>query len=85
MGTTLTKGLVVRSINEPDERREPPGTRVDVIKLGDQTMAHDVFQPGWRWSTNIKPVVKTDSCQVAHSAHKKLRQESRPRLERVQM
>ncbi len=24
------------------------------------------FQPGWRWSECIKPVVGTDSCQVEH-------------------
>ena len=25
-----------------------------------------VFQPGWRWSECIKPVVGTDSCQATH-------------------
>jgi len=24
------------------------------------------FEPGWRWSECVKPVVKTDQCQVAH-------------------
>ena len=24
------------------------------------------FQPGWRWSECIKPVVKTDTCQLSH-------------------
>ena len=24
------------------------------------------LQPGWRWSECIKPVVKTDACQVSH-------------------
>ena len=24
------------------------------------------FQPGWRWSECIKPVAKTDTCQVEH-------------------
>lgn len=24
------------------------------------------FEPGWRWSECIKPVVGTDSCQVSH-------------------
>ena len=23
-------------------------------------------QPGWKWSEHIKPLVGTDSCQVAH-------------------
>jgi quercetin dioxygenase-like cupin family protein len=24
------------------------------------------FEPGWRWSECVKPVVKTDHCQVSH-------------------
>jgi hypothetical protein len=27
------------------------------------------FRPGWRWSTDVKPVVGTDSCQLAHSSY----------------
>jgi hypothetical protein len=29
-------------------------------------VARSTFQPGWRWSECIKPVVGTDSCQVHH-------------------
>ena len=24
------------------------------------------MEPGWKWSECVKPVVKTDSCQVSH-------------------
>ena len=24
------------------------------------------FEPGWRWSENVKPLASTDSCQVEH-------------------
>ena len=41
-------------------------TRVEVVRLGSQTAARFTFQPGWRWSEAIKPVVGTDSCQVRH-------------------
>ncbi len=26
----------------------------------------DVYQPGWRWSTDVKPIVGTSSCQFRH-------------------
>ena len=29
-------------------------------------MARVTFQPGWRWSQHIKPVVGTESCQTDH-------------------
>lgn len=33
------------------------------------TVAHVVAKPGWRWSTHVKPMVKTDSCQEAHTGY----------------
>ena len=24
------------------------------------------FQPGWKWSERVKPIVGTDSCEVSH-------------------
>jgi hypothetical protein len=25
-----------------------------------------VFEPGWRWSNDIKPIAKTNSCEAPH-------------------
>jgi hypothetical protein len=36
------------------------------VRLPGATVARSTFQPGWRWSECIKPVVGTDSCQVHH-------------------
>ncbi|HSV39548.1 MAG TPA: cupin domain-containing protein [Nocardioidaceae bacterium] len=55
-----------RSFDEADERRTPDKTNVDVVKFPGATVARITFQPGWRWSDCIKPVVGGDSCQVLH-------------------
>jgi hypothetical protein len=55
-----------KSFDEPDERRTPDKTRVDVVKLPGASVARITFQPGWRWSECIRPVVGGDSCQVRH-------------------
>lgn len=55
-----------KSHNEPDEVRAPPKTRVEVVRLGGFTLGRLNMEPGWRWSECVKPVVKTDSCQVSH-------------------
>jgi len=55
-----------KSHNSPDEVRTPPKTRVEVVRLGDHTLARFNFEPGWRWSECVKPVVKTDTCQLSH-------------------
>src|SRR5215510_11937166 len=56
----------VKSHDKPDELRAPDKTRVEVVRLDGFTLGRFIFQPGWRWSECIKPVVKTDSCQNSH-------------------
>jgi hypothetical protein len=41
-------------------------TKVDVVRMGGTTAARFAFEPGWKWSECIKPVVGTESCQVRH-------------------
>jgi quercetin dioxygenase-like cupin family protein len=62
---SVTK-LVGKSHNSPDETRTPAKTKVEVVNLGEYTIGRFNFEPGWRWSECIKPVVGTDSCQVSH-------------------
>ena len=58
--------LQVKSHSSPDEARTPDKTRVEVVHLEGFTIGRFNFQPGWRWSECIKPVVKTDHCQASH-------------------
>jgi mannose-6-phosphate isomerase-like protein (cupin superfamily) len=58
--------IAARSFDQPDEVRTPDRTRIEVVRLGSQSAARITFQPGWRWSTSIKPVVGTESCQARH-------------------
>lgn len=55
-----------KSHNSPDEVRTPNKTRVEVVRLPGYTLGRLSFEPGWKWSECIKPVVGTDSCQVSH-------------------
>lgn len=50
----------------PDEVRTPDKTRVEVVRLEGFTLGRFNFEPGWRWSECVKPVVKTDLCQLSH-------------------
>jgi hypothetical protein len=61
--------LEVRSHSEPDELRTPSKTRVELVKLQGYTIGRFNFEPGWRWSECIKPVVKTEYCQLSHVGH----------------
>jgi quercetin dioxygenase-like cupin family protein len=58
--------LEAKSHGSPDEVRSPPKTRVEVVRLEGFTLGRFNFEPGWRWSECVKPVVKTDTCQASH-------------------
>jgi hypothetical protein len=59
-------GIQTKSMDKPDESRTPDKTTVDVVTLGDATVARLTCQPGWKWSECIRPVVGTESCQTPH-------------------
>ena len=53
----------------PDETRELEHGRIDIVHPAGSTAAHVTFEPSWRWATDIKPLVGTDSCQAHHVGH----------------
>ncbi len=55
-----------KSFTKPDEVREFPLGRLELINMGGATIGRAVFQPGWRWSESVKPIAQTESCQAAH-------------------
>ena len=56
------------SIDAPQEVRPfKAHGHVDVVTLGDFTMGRGVFEPGWRWSEDVKPIAGTESCQNRHT------------------
>ena len=59
-------GLEGRDFSSPDETRTPDKTKIELVNLAGGQIGRYTFQPGWRWSECIKPVVHTDSCQVEH-------------------
>ena len=55
-----------KNFKNPDEVRTFSNGKVEVVKVGDATIGRATFEPGWRWSTCVKPVAKTNSCEAAH-------------------
>ena len=57
----------VKNFDAPDETRPFEGKgKADVVNLGDRAIGRAVFEPGWKWSNNVKPIAQTDSCQAHH-------------------
>jgi class 3 adenylate cyclase len=55
-----------RRFSEPDEVRTMPNGTVDVVSLDDRIIGRMTYQPGWRWSVDVKPIAGTQSCQFHH-------------------
>ena len=50
----------------PDEVREFPLGRLELVTIGGATVGRAIFEPGWRWSTSVQPIAKTRSCEAPH-------------------
>jgi hypothetical protein len=58
-----------KAFDPADETRTFDHGKVDVIAVGGFTFGKYLFEPGWRWSTSVKPIAKTDSCQAHHAGY----------------
>ena len=58
--------MSVRRFDAPDETREFENGSFELLSIGGMTIGRARYEPGWRWSESVKPIAKTDSCQVHH-------------------
>jgi hypothetical protein len=57
----------VKSLERPDETRPFEGNgHLDVVRVAGHEIGRGVFEPGWKWSKNVKPIAGTESCQFPH-------------------
>lgn len=61
--------LAVKNVETPDERRPMDNGLLEMVNLPGASIVRATFQPGWKWSTDIGPVVGTRSCQIAHTGY----------------
>jgi mannose-6-phosphate isomerase-like protein (cupin superfamily) len=62
-------GIQKKNFDSPDETRKFENGKLDIANLGDTTIGRGVLHPGWKWSTSVKPIVKTNSCQQHHTMY----------------
>jgi class 3 adenylate cyclase len=55
-----------RRFEDSDDVRITPRGRAELVELDDRVIARTIWQPGWRWSTDLKPIAGTQSCQFHH-------------------
>jgi hypothetical protein len=71
LSLTIKEGLTMaqmqkKTFSQPDELRSFEKGKVELVTLGGVTFGRATFQPGWKWSIALKPLVNTKSCQAPH-------------------
>jgi hypothetical protein len=54
------------SFSRPQETCPFPNGKVELITIAGVTFGRATFEPGWRWSTHLKPIIGTNTCQTPH-------------------
>jgi hypothetical protein len=60
------KGVEAKSFDAPDDIRAFDKGKLELINLNGRIVGRATFQPGWKWSESLKPMVKTKSCEAPH-------------------
>ncbi len=60
------KKAELKDFGKPDEVREFPNGRLELINIDGVTIGRGIFEPGWRWATSVQPLAGTKSCEAPH-------------------
>ena len=55
-----------KNFDAPDDVRRFPNGIVELVRVGSLTLGRGTLEPGFRWSTSLKPIQGTTSCQIHH-------------------
>ncbi|MEO7296437.1 MAG: cupin, partial [Candidatus Limnocylindria bacterium] len=57
---------IIRRFDEPDERRDFPLGRFELVQIGGMTVGRAEYEPGWRWSEHVGAATGRAVWEVAH-------------------
>jgi hypothetical protein len=55
-----------RSIDQPEDTTQFPNGEEHVVHVAGTPIGLATFQPGWRWSNDLRPMMGTDRCPIHH-------------------
>ncbi|MGH3432852.1 MAG: cupin domain-containing protein [Thermocrispum sp.] len=62
----MTEALGAANLDDASDIRVFELGSMRVVAVGDHVVGKAVFEPGWRWSDHVRPVVGTDTCEQLH-------------------
>jgi mannose-6-phosphate isomerase-like protein (cupin superfamily) len=64
--TEKKEAVQKRSLDTPDETRSFGHGKMEVVSVGGLVINRLLYEPGWKWSVDVKPKAKTERCEVLH-------------------
>ena len=55
-----------KNFSDSTEVRKSKHGQVELLNIRGGTVGRYMLEPGWKWSDEVKPVVKTDWCEAPH-------------------
>jgi hypothetical protein len=56
--------VILKRFEHPDETREFELGKFEIVRLGGLTLGRATYEPGWKWSEHVRPLVGTQLCEV---------------------
>jgi hypothetical protein len=61
--------VATRSLDKADETRRFPNGTAEMVTLEGVMIGRARFDPGWRWSSDVKPIAGTERCMILHKGY----------------
>lgn len=58
--------VILKRFDAPDETRVFEKGKFEIVRLGSMTIGRASYEPGWKWSEDVSPLVGTPLCEVEH-------------------
>src|SRR5262245_35076063 len=58
--------VILKRFANPDEVRQFPRGRFELVSIGGMTIGRATYEPGWKWSVDVGPGVGSKRCHVEH-------------------
>ncbi len=59
--------LAPKAFDTPDEVREFPFGRFEIVHIAGVSLGRAIYQPGWKWSLHNAPIIGTKLCHAPHT------------------
>jgi len=58
--------VVLKRFDSPDEIRHMTKGTFELVHIGGMTIGRATYEPGWKWSEHVGPLVGATRCDVEH-------------------